>query len=87
MKTKHTPGPWEIEPHSTIDKEFNVGPGISVDYDDVDHAEQDANAKLIAAAPDLLEALNYCISVFDAQLDQKEPYYIQAVKAIKRATE
>lgn len=54
MSKKHTPGPWEIEPHSTIDKCFNVGPGISIDYDDVDHEEQDANARLVSAAPKLL---------------------------------
>lgn len=63
MKTQHTPGPWEIEPHSTIDKCFNVGPGISIDYDDVNHEEQDANARLVSAAPELLEALQLIIGM------------------------
>jgi hypothetical protein len=56
MKAQHTPGPWEIEPHDLADKDFRVGPAI-IDYDDVDHQQADANAFLIAAAPDLLDAL------------------------------
>ena len=52
--TKHTPGPWVIAPHTTVNKEFTVGPAI-MDYDDVDHDQQDANARLIAASPMLLE--------------------------------
>ena len=57
MKAKHTPGPWAIAPHTTVDKEFTVGPAI-MDYDDVDHEQQEANARLIAAAPDLFDACN-----------------------------
>lgn len=53
--TKHTPGPWKIQPHTTVDKEFTVGPAI-MDYDDVDHDQQDANARLISAAPNQHEA-------------------------------
>ena len=53
---QHTPGPWLIQSHTMADKEFTVGPAI-IDYDDVDHDEQEANAKLIASAPVMLETL------------------------------
>ena len=53
----HTPGPWTIEPIHRLDSEIIITePGVAIDYDDVDHKEQEANARLIAAAPDLLEA-------------------------------
>lgn len=67
MSTKHTPGPWTVNPH------FNHGAEVrslaSVAWCSVasthgasgsqviDVAEARANARLIAAAPDLLEAL------------------------------
>lgn len=57
--SEHTPGPWRIEPHTQVDKCFYAGPA-RLDYDDVCHEEQDANAALIAAAPDLLAA---CLAV------------------------
>jgi hypothetical protein len=54
---KHTPGPWEIEPNA------GKGAWISNDFGWAalalgnDHDNARANARLIAAAPDLLEAL------------------------------
>lgn len=62
---KHTKGPWEIEKYSTADKYIYIGPGISLDYDDVDHAEQSANAKLIAAAPELLRELKHLVRLME----------------------
>lgn len=57
-KTAHTPGPWQCEPFSRYDKSIIIlPPGVSVDYDDVDRAEAEANARLIAAAPEMLDAL------------------------------
>jgi len=62
---KHTPGPWEIEPYKDWDKEITVSAngdgwhrlGCMVDCDDCDTETAKANARLIAAAPKLLEAL------------------------------
>ena len=61
--SKFTKGPWEIDRHTMADKQFNVGPVI-IDYDDVDHEEQDANARLVSAAPDLLVELKRMVEYY-----------------------
>jgi len=43
-------------------------------------------SQLAEQKAEMLEALNYCKSVFEAQLDQDEPYYRAVCKAIKNAT-
>lgn len=46
-----TPGPWISAPYDRADKWIDVpAPGVRVDYDDVDHDEQDSNAAFIAHA-------------------------------------
>lgn len=60
METKHTPGPWLVFTNP-------IGVGVCVDASDVAHCsgfdskrsrgEEEANARLIAAAPDMLAAL------------------------------
>lgn len=68
---KGTPGSWEIKPEEVdrpyirirgtrLGGRFKVANVLSPDYDGVHHREADetrANARLIAAAPALLEAL------------------------------
>ena len=64
MTTKHTPGPWAFAKYSN--KRFGVG--VKGDQAffllqcidcDADHPAAIANARLIAAAPDLLAALEW----------------------------
>lgn len=60
MKTEHTPGPWYFNPRNDprqpqIASE-TTGHSIAVVYDHTTDDEKRANARLIAAAPDLLEA-------------------------------
>lgn len=57
MSAKHTPGPWEIERgYSTIIK--SIGPCVADEYAGSAWLEvSEANARLIAAAPELLDAL------------------------------
>ena len=68
LKTKHTPGPWEVEFNYEGQHRFcpfiQVGPArisFTQGYDCLTDAarksEAEANARLIAAAPELLEAL------------------------------
>ena len=62
MSNKHTPGPWNVHgrdtrglPHSLVAAETLIAKVYSKCYGDVE--QETANAKLIAAAPDLLKAL------------------------------
>ena len=68
--SKHTPGPWAIErkpikSSGGSNTVFVIGPFCACIYDDwrqweehkINTAENEANARLIAAAPELLEAL------------------------------
>ena len=56
----HTPGPWSIDTYRPGDKDLFVSEaGVTVDIDDcteLERAERFANARLIAAAPELLKA-------------------------------
>ena len=69
---KHTPGPWKVSKDHTGDMAEVVAGGITVCYmgqaairrSDV-VAAREANARLIAAAPALLEALESTISTLD----------------------
>lgn len=58
--SKHTPGPWKVAKRRKSYRDGNmmygiVGPECVSDYEDWGFTE--ANARLIAAAPDLLDAL------------------------------
>jgi len=58
MRAQHTPGPWcisDISPTSVICERDQ--PGIAVMPFKREESERKANARLIAAAPDLLDAL------------------------------
>ncbi|HZF98292.1 MAG TPA: hypothetical protein VEY92_08630 [Pseudoxanthomonas sp.] len=66
--TKHTPGPWEwvckwasyslvASNGQTVADDGSAGNEYSPSIDPGDNGESGANARLIAAAPDLLEAL------------------------------
>ena len=73
--TEHTPGPWEIEDHYHFSYRWISGPEHSQlaqvvwCMEDEDRSpECEANAHLIAAAPDLLEALEALV------LDESKEY-------------
>ena len=62
---KHTPGPWETQTHISLDRlEIRDADGRRIAECAMDFPmsakTHDANAHLIAAAPDLLEALKDC---------------------------
>jgi hypothetical protein len=56
---EHTPGPWYAGPHSTIAGRFAIRTGDTT----IGHTWDEANARLIAAAPDLLEALKAAVMI------------------------
>lgn len=99
---KGTPGPWEIKPEE-VDRpyirirgtqwggRFKVANVLSPDYDGVHHREADetrANARLIAAAPELLEALREVIGSLGVMVADPDncPEIIKARAAINKAT-
>lgn len=68
MKTKHTPGPWEIRGNMIYG--VDNGPGTAPHIADCDRVE---DANLIAAAPDLLSALVALLStVGDKEISEHD---------------
>jgi hypothetical protein len=77
-KTKHTPGPWEIEEREHSRRQvIRTKQGVITELINYGHAgginavcfieELRANARLIAAAPDLLEACRAIAALMDGQ--------------------
>lgn len=75
MQTKRNPAPWEA-------KEL-YGNWVIVDVKNnvIRFAENEANAKLIAAAPELLEELKELISFIYTNYDHSEAALLYADKA------
>jgi hypothetical protein len=75
--SKHTPGPWFVTGNMTLYVEARIGGGLVQEVAAVGPTEADsgygpqqrANADLIAAAPDLLEALTQCRAELLAMID------------------
>lgn len=72
--SRHTPGPWLVNrdrPTDVITAPYaKFAPSVAtVDIGPSDKEEIDANGRLIAAAPDLLEALEQCEEYFDNRAD------------------
>lgn len=64
IKAKHTPGPWKIDYGYNRSINF-IGPCVPDQYAGSSWLRvTEANARLIAAAPDLLDALKGMLEVF-----------------------
>lgn len=84
---KWTPGPWTIAHNvwgmngiSTVDLEKEITPHLSVRSE-----EEEANAYLIAAAPDLVEALESLYERYIACIGNEGPEASAARQALARA--
>ena len=96
MKIKHTPAPWLygaaghiVEIYSTRKNSLPdrlLAQVIDVDPDNT-RFETIANAKLIAAAPELLEALEEIKKLCDGNVTNENNIWHKANSAIKKATE
>lgn len=67
MKTQHTPGPWYIEDDFIEPNQRKIscqGLGLALTFGDTEEEAQ-ANAALVSAAPELLEACLQLIDLFD----------------------
>jgi len=86
---KHTPGPWFIKDgliyalnESGINQFFT---GLCTQKGGAGNEELNANANLIAAAPDLLEALFEMENIFSPQTEAERLLLIKIRRAIKKA--
>lgn len=89
MTTKHTPGPWEVRKYGSggidvIDRNASTVAAIHLDDGDSDIYEADAH--LIAAAPELLAALIELEQLVTAHIpDEAENWARNARAAIAKA--
>lgn len=92
MKTKHTPGKWSIDGIDIVSENGNSICQV-YDADDTHISEMNmdvvkANAKLIAAAPELLKSLQECVKAMKIVTSSAiKPFIERAEQAIKKATE
>ena len=82
---KHTPGPWYATTMGKAGWVDVFAHGVDIPIASTRHQDQEANARLIAAAPELLEALQ---SVLDNCLDSEGlcTAHAKARAAIAKAT-
>lgn len=86
----HTPGPWTIKP-SDVDGHFSVESANLIEGDYVAEAYDEADARLIAAAPDLLETMQTIIAALREARDSgvssvsREDLIAAAATAINKA--
>lgn len=93
MSTKHTPGPWGVE-YDNADYNgggqwYNAGPAKVWFPYNVRKREEDeahANARLIAAAPELLEALQDLVDAMTGRIDGEATAMHNALAVIAKAT-
>lgn len=87
---KHTSGPWSEKSIGAVYRRFN-GKGINQLMVEIkggkgDEDECRANARLIAAAPELLEALESALKTAEFQKDPFRSWHEEARRAIAKAT-
>lgn len=87
----HTPGPWAMNPVlARVDAMPSLLPVCQLLWptDERPEAETEANARLIAAAPELLEALKECADRLEIHIKHSEDLvaHMRAVAVIRKAT-
>ncbi|HET9511821.1 MAG TPA: hypothetical protein VFO80_11795 [Sphingomonas sp.] len=83
MKTAHTPAPWMVSPFKAVvttdafgrDGDFLPVAAMLWPTDERSEAETYSNARLIAAAPDLLEVAQDSVEILDVAIEQWNERY------------
>lgn len=94
MNTQHTPGPWRYDrrnPSPTTGEHMIAGgkPGYLAEVRDCGSGDVVANARLIASAPDMLQALHAVIALLsDPDADGTDANRVerQILEVIAKAT-
>ena len=73
METNHTQGNWHAHDGQIYPEQTGATVAL-IPYFDKDNAEHQANSKLIAAAPDMLEALKIAKQWLEDFSNEKQPY-------------
>ena len=92
MNTKHTPGPWDafkrgsqgVSNYTSIEKDRREFARV---YHGDRFIDSEANARLIAAAPDLLEALRNALDVLGMNEYERESCRRRIREVLAKATE
>ena len=82
MNTPHTPGPWAVDGQYIRSSQFHLA--IMTRPDSGMMAEWRANRNLIAAAPDLMEALHNLVA--RGLINPDGDHYDEAIEALSKAT-
>ena len=86
----HTPGPWVKDGWSILDQENRTVICNVLPWDSSGCRDEDiSNARLIAAAPDMMEALERIIAVVrnGGTIYKGQEEYLAAIDAIRKARE
>lgn len=91
MKTKHTPGPWAAHVNEITETYEVQAPKAPMGHShicntdslNVSHDTKRANASLIAAAPEMLEALEYLVN--EVRMDISPARNVWILKLIAKA--
>ena len=94
MTIQHTPGPWQVMDsfYPSMKEVFGASFNIkcvmwATDLTEEDYQQRSADLRLIAAAPDLLSALNAMLTHMGMDEDEwNKPTFDQARAAIAKAT-
>jgi hypothetical protein len=97
-EAKHTPAPWHFLEEGDTESDHNIGKPFTIcggDDDDladvfdnthstvsISREEAIANARLIAAAPDLLAALKACAALLDGNLSETAPFMTRRIEIV-----
>lgn len=85
MSAQHTPGPWSFRKNYNGSLDFFAEDGARVIMCNARLLNQDANARLIAAAPDLLDAAIKTVEENGHLADGDNRTLIHLVRAITKA--
>ncbi len=94
MKTKYTKGPWKVDPKAKLRVCAHNGYTVAYGYtvascgndSDIELEEAQANAHLIAAAPDMFEALELFLKIEDGP-DEQHAVVMNTMKAYAKMRE